>query len=377
MRLYGDESGTSGENLIDADSPVFVYALIEANDDEADSLVNELRARARIQGPELKAAMFRRSSRPAVLTNWLEQNLDRLAVYAVDKRYMATAKVIDNLVEEAWYRGGRDFYGIDGLPAWMAASLYLDGPKAVRAGELQLLVDTFVEVTRCDVLTPATASKLVERLGDALLTCRPGNVRDVLEHILSVCADNVFSLLEASRGVNTLDPLTPTIAALARQWAQRTDDLLEIVLDRNPLLTPEWLATTIAQLRLSSTDMGYLVPSVNLHSISIADSHAVSGIQLADIVAGAARYGIEAKLQPDRAPEGAVAWFDVLKPLIERESLFPALWPVDVREHALRRPVEMPPLRASQGVAPRTRPRRNDPCPCGSGRKFKRCHGAA
>jgi hypothetical protein len=22
----------------------------------------------------------------------------------------------------------------------------------------------------------------------------------------------------------------------------------------------------------------------------------------------------------------------------------------------------------------RTRPERNDPCPCGSGRKFKRCH---
>jgi SEC-C motif domain protein len=31
------------------------------------------------------------------------------------------------------------------------------------------------------------------------------------------------------------------------------------------------------------------------------------------------------------------------------------------------------------GVRPRTAPKigRNDPCPCGSGKKYKKCHGAA
>jgi uncharacterized protein len=36
--------------------------------------------------------------------------------------------------------------------------------------------------------------------------------------------------------------------------------------------------------------------------------------------------------------------------------------------------IDHPPKRAPLRAAPT--PGRNDPCPCGSGRKYKKCHGA-
>ena len=43
---------------------------------------------------------------------------------------------------------------------------------------------------------------------------------------------------------------------------------------------------------------------------------------------------------------------------------------MDLRESIAKGvPVMLPPLRE-------VRPGRNEPCPCGSGRKFKKCHGA-
>jgi preprotein translocase subunit SecA len=42
-------------------------------------------------------------------------------------------------------------------------------------------------------------------------------------------------------------------------------------------------------------------------------------------------------------------------------------------------PQRVEPLRTGGPVAPASSDKvgRNDPCPCGSGKKFKRCHGAA
>ena len=38
---------------------------------------------------------------------------------------------------------------------------------------------------------------------------------------------------------------------------------------------------------------------------------------------------------------------------------------------------EMPPEAQAGGAKPAAKVGRNDPCPCGSGRKYKKCHGAA
>lgn len=43
-----------------------------------------------------------------------------------------------------------------------------------------------------------------------------------------------------------------------------------------------------------------------------------------------------------------------------------------VAGRCVQKPVASPP---AQPVTPRAKIGRNDPCPCKSGRKFKRCHG--
>ena len=45
------------------------------------------------------------------------------------------------------------------------------------------------------------------------------------------------------------------------------------------------------------------------------------------------------------------------------------------KEPAAKKEIELPKIRA-QAATPFANVGRNDPCPCGSGKKFKNCHGA-
>jgi uncharacterized protein len=95
-------------------------------------------------------------------------------------------------------------------------------------------------------------------------------------------------------------------------------------------------------------------------------------------------------LLPDDDPgnefvDGCLQLFEILasdpaemppeaREMSQDERLADALWAVyDLRdfwrERASRRPVKQVPRQPGPG--------RNDPCPCGSGKKYKKCHGAA
>ncbi len=89
---------------------------------------------------------------------------------------------------------------------------------------------------------------------------------------------------------------------------------------------------------------------------------AAIGLTMGEGIAGLIDFELRA-LVDDGEREGAVFAAELERRLDEREQSLRAL------ERLLRartRPLDMP-SRSSVG--------RNDPCPCGSGHKYKRCHG--
>jgi hypothetical protein len=100
------------------------------------------------------------------------------------------------------------------------------------------------------------------------------------------------------------------------------------------------------------------------------------GVTMGEGIAGLVDYELGALVSEDE-PQGAVFAPELERRLVARSEALDTLERrLDEREHSLRaserllrartRPLELS-SRSSVG--------RNDPCPCGSGYKYKRCHG--
>lgn len=324
-QIFGDESGANGENLVDEHSGVFCYGTIRTSTDQASADLKSLKEDAGIRAEELKMRHFRSRDRGLVLTDWLSSEADRIVVYSVQKEYMAVAKLVDNVVEELWYRSGRNIHA-RGSGAEMARTLYIDGARTVPRRKFQAMVRAFVAASRFDRLTDESAREVFAAARTARRSCSDRSVRDVLDEILVAEPIGAEVLRESQSGVlKTLDPLTPVITQIARRWGERLSEPLEIVLDENSLITPKWIATIVDQLRNPDTTY-FPGEAVQVASIETANSKDTPGIQLADLVAGAARIATEAFLDPGSADALARDCLEVLEPLLRVESMVPAFW---------------------------------------------------
>jgi hypothetical protein len=54
--IYFDESGFTGNDLLNDDQPVFVYASVAIEPSQAEDIIAEMISRFRLQGDELKGS---------------------------------------------------------------------------------------------------------------------------------------------------------------------------------------------------------------------------------------------------------------------------------------------------------------------------------
>jgi hypothetical protein len=61
--IYGDETGFSGNNLLDESQPYFVYCTVAVSHERAGDLVNQAKRDFRLDNPELKGQKLVRHAR--------------------------------------------------------------------------------------------------------------------------------------------------------------------------------------------------------------------------------------------------------------------------------------------------------------------------
>ncbi|WP_281040036.1 DUF3800 domain-containing protein [Mesorhizobium sp. M8A.F.Ca.ET.021.01.1.1] len=106
-----DEAGFTGPKLLDEDQTIFAYAAIDLTADEGKVIVEEMRAKYKVQSPELKAGLLRKRK------NWIEiaQGLatrlrGRAMVMICDKRLNLGGKAYEYIFEPVLAENSALFY---------------------------------------------------------------------------------------------------------------------------------------------------------------------------------------------------------------------------------------------------------------------------
>ena len=100
QEIYCDESGYSGNNLIDRDSPIFAYASVAVNHEEATEYVNNIIKKYKLQGGELKGRNLLKSSKgKKVIPEILSTFKDRIKVGIYHKKFNLACKFYEYIFE--------------------------------------------------------------------------------------------------------------------------------------------------------------------------------------------------------------------------------------------------------------------------------------
>ena len=298
-----DEAGNTGENLLDRTQPVYALAGLNISEEEAQTAVND--ARARTQMPELKFSRLRSSGRGRrnllALLDALSLDPARASLAAAHKTWMLSAKLVDELIEPRMLR-------ISVQPQWyasgdakrMASVLYERGRRAL--GNLyDDLAAAFVPLVRD--YDASKAKRFLTALRSARNACRDEELLFVLE-----CMIDTEEALESEFKSRTdaLDPAMPSLFVLGGYWSQRLDAPFDVLHDDSNTVQRWAHLLELARIRADRLAAGGEVsPSsyvygeiridlpVGIQQITFAQSHRDARLQAADIVAGAAAHYCE------------------------------------------------------------------------------------
>ena len=96
VEIYCDESGFSGNNLLDKDQQFFVFASVAITPERADELVKMVRRDFKIQAKELKGRQLLRTSKGRRAVSFLIQNCSPYTKIVIHhKKYALAAKFFE------------------------------------------------------------------------------------------------------------------------------------------------------------------------------------------------------------------------------------------------------------------------------------------
>lgn len=110
MPIYCDEAGYTGYNLLEKNQPYFVYAALNIEEEQANSFIDGIRAKYRLQG-EPKGANWIKSNkgRDAIL-ELFENHANNVRVVYYHKKYSLACKYFEYVFEPAINNNSRFFY---------------------------------------------------------------------------------------------------------------------------------------------------------------------------------------------------------------------------------------------------------------------------
>lgn len=112
--VYFDESGFTGNNLLNPDQPVFVYAGVAIAPDHASYLQSEILSRFRIQGNELKGKNLVGQNQGRKAISWLLNEVkDSTCIAVSNKKYALAGKFYEYVFEPVLAPQNSIFYSVD------------------------------------------------------------------------------------------------------------------------------------------------------------------------------------------------------------------------------------------------------------------------
>ncbi len=322
MPIFIDESGFTGNNLLDAEQPYFVMSSVSISDAEAQGLVDKVMADCRIQGDELKGANLLKTVKGMNAVKYILYNIQgKYALSAIHKSYALCSKFFEYVFEPVLQKNNMLFYN-NNFHLFIAGTLFFFSTrKNTTAFEIMESFLTMMVARDFDALRAFFLNKTspLDGVFIDMISFMEGYSDAIIEELDTL-------KITTSGGKWTLELSISTLHSLLRHWAKSHDEMTVICDESEPLeaLAPE------LDIMIGRTDRpqlfhpvaGRYCPIFNLkRSIQFKDSKESAGIQLADIVASSTTYAIK---KDDKS------LLQILDEGIIGESMFPTLEYVDL-----------------------------------------------
>ena len=328
--IYFDESGFTGNNLLSLDQPVFVYAGIAIDPDDASLLHNELISRFNIKSRELKGKNLVRTGKGREAISWLlAQCKDIACITIANKNYALAGKFFEYIFEPVLKPQNSLFYAV-GFHTYIANLLYTMVQAKRRHAENVL--DNFETLMRAQAsgfLEPLFAPQglgveFKEPL-NLILTFSLCHREEIKQEIQSLS-----SIEEVSRWA--LELTTTSLFWILSYWSERFDSM-EVYCDKSEPLDAN---RSVFDAMVGREDKIYMklgnqpehALTYNLAKpIELIDSQQSPGIQIADVITSSVAFAF-------RNPEKELSkeWLEFAGNMTNTSCILPDLNEIDLRK---------------------------------------------
>ena len=325
QKIYFDESGFTGNNLLNPDQKYFIYASVASDDQEAREFVENLISKYRIQGGELKGQRLVRFNRGRkAIDEILDHFGDRIKLSISDKKFALACKLFEYIFEPSFSEINSLFYRID-FHKFIANMLYIE--FVARGAGAEDIFEEFEERMR---------TKDESRLDNIFSSSTHPENSPILVQIREFAqyrAEDVRKELQAIEDSGTrkwiLDLTHSALFALLANWGTEHEEIVAVCDTSKPLQKDQRLFDVMVgrEERVFSDAFGEPHPiTFNLaEPVQLRDSKVSHGIQIADAVAAAGAYVFSGA--SDRY---AMEWSDVIGRVGHYGSIVPDMDEVDI-----------------------------------------------
>lgn len=333
-QIYCDESGFDGSNLWHPDQPHFVYAAVEIDIEEANSIVTEARSRFNLGGNEIHTGrMIRRNNGRSAIEWILYQIQGKYQLACFHKRYSLACKFFEYMIEPTISQGSSYFYH-HGFHKFIATSLYAAAMTEPQTNEATLI--EFQSLMR---------DRDSERMTNLIegLSARAEGEKSFLQAIATVLICNqpvirgelsMFDGDEDSRDESATKWLLElTVTALRSLCATSSGkSMLPLVVtcdDSKPLVDGvSYVNTMVGRTDFAQIEFDQREAQITFHlaeEVRFASSTDNCGIQLADVAASASAYALK---RPEE--DFSRQWREQHWDAVHEQSVFPDLDELDL-----------------------------------------------
>jgi len=292
-----DESGNTGQNLLDPSQPVFVLASVNFNDDETRRLIDIL---SNENSQEFHFAKFRKNaSGRAKVLECLKSELilpEKVKLSIFHKKYMVVTKIVDLLIENLSYETGFNLYK-KGANIALSNMYYICIPSFCGKGNFEEFLQRFVNMIRIkenNCIRDFYGS--VEKL---ITMCREEKFKEEIDLIMltSVIVNEVLDRTD----ISALDPAIPGFVHDCAMWSEELDCEFDVVHDESkPIEHDEEILSYLMAKDEPEVVVGYdrrkIKYPLKATGIKLCDSKEVQQIQIADLIASAYGYWLKGGL---------------------------------------------------------------------------------
>lgn len=319
QQIYCDESGFSGNYLLDREQPFFAYSSIAIDNEEATCLINELKTKYKLQGDELKGKNLVKNNKGEIAITWLLDKLHNKARISINnKKYSLACQMFEYIFEPVLSEQNSLYYRI-GFHKFIGNLLYLEF-----SAQSQYAEDIFLEfeqLMRTKDISKIDGMLSIASQADLRLDRPLGQLLTFTACHKNRISDEISSLPGTGIGKWVLELSFTALFHLLAYWGDIFESLSVFCDESKPLVDQvnhlDIMINREEKIYQQVAETKYPIIFNLAHSIQFVSSKDYKGIQLADILACTACHSLK------NNDEKSKNWRKLLLPFIHTASVLP------------------------------------------------------